>query len=133
VELEMHEDYCPTPSTFVPPDGVVIEFPDASRPEAGVLARELKNALDNAASDAGLAISAVVARVNPRAQDLGTIVTIALDPHTAAILAGGIALWMRRRNQGRIRIRDAMGHETDISGLESKDAAKIMQALVVSR
>src|SRR5690349_4074165 len=127
--MAAHEDYVPAPVMVIPPEGLVIEFPDAGRREAGKLARDLKLALDNAAAEATVASGATVAKVDPKAQDLGTIVAIVLGAKATVALAGGIALWMRRRNQARIRFRYPNGTPVDISGVESRDVAKIVQAL----
>jgi hypothetical protein len=127
--MAAHEDYVPAPIAVIPSDGLVIEFPDAGRREAGELARDLKLALDNTAAEAAVASGATVAKVDPKAQDLGTISAIVLGAKATVAIAGGIALWMRRKNQARIRLRYADGTPVDISGVESRDVAKIVQAL----
>lgn len=125
----MHEDYVPAPLASIPQDGVVIEFPDVNKRQAGDNAKELKLALDNAAADASVASDVRLQKVDPNAQDPGTILAIILSAKATIALATGIALWMRRRNQGRIKIRYPNGMEADISGAESRDISKIAQAL----
>jgi len=125
----MHEDFVSAPATLIPPDGFVIEFPEASKPEAGNLARELKVELENSATDAGVAAQVSLAKARPEAQDPGTILAVILGAKATVAIATGIALWLRRKNQGRIRLRFPDGREADISGVESRDVSKIVAAL----
>jgi Effector Associated Constant Component 1 len=125
----MHEDYVPAEVASIPQDGFVIEFPDANKREAGDNAKDLKVVLDNAAADAGIASGVRLEKTDPNAQDPGTILAVILGAKASIALATGIALWMRRRNQARIRIRYPDGTEADIIGAESRDVSKIAQAL----
>jgi hypothetical protein len=125
----MHQDYVPAQQYSIPADGFVIEFPDVSRREAGDLAKDLKLSLDNAAADAGIPPEAKVEKVDPNAQDPGTIIAIILGAKATVAIATGIALWMRRKNQGRIRLRFPDGTKADISGTESHDIQGIVRAI----
>jgi hypothetical protein len=125
----MHEDYVPANAASIPQDGLVIEFPDVGKREAGDNAKDLKVALDNAAADAGIVSSVYLEKADPNAQDPGTILAIIFGAKATVALAAGIALWMRRKNQARIRIRYPDGTDADISGAESGDVAKIVEML----
>jgi hypothetical protein len=125
----MHQEYVPAQPASIPLNGFVIEFPDENKREAGDRAKDLKIALDNASADAGTISEVCLAKADPNAQDPGTILAVILDAKASIALATGIALWMRRRNQARIRIRYPNGAHVDISGLESRDVPKIAQAI----
>ena len=125
----MHQEYVPAQPASIPPDGFVIEFPDENRREAGDRAKDLKIALDNALADAVTVSDVCLAKADPNAQDPGTILAVILGAKASIALATGIALWMRRKNQGRIRISYPNGAHADISGLESRDIPKIAQAI----
>jgi hypothetical protein len=125
----MHEDYVPARADSIPPNGFVVEFPEASKVDAGDNAKDLKIELDNAAADARVASSVHLAKADPNAQDPGTILAVILGAKASIALATGIALWMRRKNQAYIRIRYPDGKHVDISGVESRDVSKIAQVL----
>ena len=72
---------------------------------------------------------AKVEKVDPNAQDPGTIIAIILGAKATLAIATGIALWMRRKNQGRIRLRFPDGTKADISGTESHDIQGIVRAI----
>jgi hypothetical protein len=133
---KMHEDYVPAPASLIPQDGFVIEFPDVNKRLAGENAQELKAALDNAAADAGISSGVRLEKADPNTMDPGTILAVILAAKATVVgakatvaLATGIALWLRRKNQARIRIRYSNGTEVDISGAESGDISKIAETL----
>jgi hypothetical protein len=128
-KLEMHPGYVPAQSTSIPPDGFIVEFPDENKREAGDRAKDLKIALDNALADANADSKICLAKADPNAQDPGTILAVVLGAKASIAVATGIAFWMRRKNQARIRVRYPDGAHTDISGLESRDVSKILQAI----
>lgn len=117
------------PSKRIPQDGVIIEFPDTSPRIAGTLAHELKAFLDNAVTDKGAVAKTSVEKVDENAQDVGTILAIILGAEATIALAAGISEWLRRRNQGKIRIVKPDGSYSDIQNVDSDDMAKIITAL----
>jgi hypothetical protein len=126
-----HEDYVPAPLNSIPNQGCVIEFPYSNKRDAGDLAKDLKLSLDNAMGDAGLPADSHTLRLgkaDPKAQDPGTIIAVILTAKATAAIAAGIALWMRRRNQSRIRGRFENGTCIDITSAESKHIEGILKA-----
>ena len=111
------------------PKGLLSNFRMRASARPAIWLRTSNSCSITPAADAGIVSGTAVAKVDPNAQDLGTILAIVLTAKATVVLAGGIALWMRRKNQGRIRIRYPDGKQTDISGAESHDMPKIVQAL----
>lgn len=121
----MHPNYVEFPRDRVPADGVIVEFPDQSPRDAANLARDLKRMVEKSAGEAA---ATRIEKVNPDAQDVGTVLAIILGAKATVALAAGIAAWMRRRNQGRLRVVRPDGTAVDIKNAESDDMAKILEA-----
>lgn len=126
-----HPKYISTPISLVPADGLVIEFPEDNSRQAGVLAQDLKITIDNLAADQNVKVTTSVEKVNPQAQDIGTILAVVLGAKATIEIAKGIAGWLQKRNRGRIRIRKADGTIVDITKAESADMPGILKAMTI--
>jgi hypothetical protein len=126
--MALHPNYVPFPRERVPAGGVIIEFPDRSPRDAAGLARDLKRVVDASAADVGESAATKVEKVNPEAQDVGTVLAIILGAKATVALAAGITAWMRRKNQGRLRVVRPDGTAVDVTNAESDDMAGILRA-----
>jgi len=124
--------FVPFPPARVPADGVIVEFPDHNPREAANLARDLKRMIDKSLVD-GDGASSRIEKVDPNAQDVGTVLAIILGAKATVALAAGIAAWMRRKNQGRLRVVRPDGTAVDVTNAESDDMAKIVQAALAPK
>jgi hypothetical protein len=115
---------------FVPQGGILIEFLDVSTAEAGRRASEMQIILNNSLRDVGESATAERIRVNPEAQELGTLIGVLLGAKATIEIAKGIAKWLVRSNQAKIRITSRSGKEVVISNIESKDLADVLRSLV---
>lgn len=127
--MPTHEDYVPTPKERVPANGVVIEFSEDNKRAAGNSAQGLKEALENALSDSGEKASVKLEKIDPNAQDIGTILGIVLAGPAVVAIAKGIADWMRRTGQGSITIVRPDGTRVEITNIASADIPKTTAAL----
>jgi hypothetical protein len=118
-----------TATKDIPETGFVIEFPDASPAEAGRQAADLEQTLKNTLEDARSPASVERIRVNPEAQDLGTVLAIILGAKATIELAKGIGKWLSRNNQAKLKLRTRDGREVVLSNLESKDIAGVLKSL----
>src|SRR2546425_5908355 len=94
-----------TPRELIPEDGFVIEFPDVSPAEASRRAAQLEKIVKNELQDARSSASVDRVRVNPEAQDLGTVLAVILGAKATVELAKALGKWLSRPNQGKLRIR----------------------------
>jgi hypothetical protein len=67
-------------------------------------------------------------REHPDTQDFGSTLVLVLGTTAVNALAHGIASWLRRNSGARITVRKSSG-ELVAEGLDSRDAARIVQAL----
>lgn len=118
-----------TPEILIPRNGFVIEFPDVSPAQAGIFAEEMETDLRNKMLDAKADAAVERIRVDPEAQDLGTVLGIVLGAQATVAIAKGIQKWLHRNNQATIRIRTKTGNPVVISNLESRDVKGILEEL----
>jgi hypothetical protein len=118
----------PIPIEQIPNNGFVIEFPDLSPTEAGKNAASLYEVLKNELVDPEKKLK--LERVDPAAQDLGTVIAIILGAKATIELARGVGKWLARNNQTRIRFRTRDGRVVHLNNLESNDVAGILKTLL---
>jgi hypothetical protein len=119
-----------TPVDLIPENGFVIEFPGVSSPEASRCAAELEQLLKDELADTRSPASVERLRIEPEAQDLGTVLAIILGAKATIELAKGISKWLSRHNQGKLRLRTRDGREVAIDNIESKDIPATLKALI---
>jgi Effector Associated Constant Component 1 len=103
---------------------VTLSFTDATPDEGNRYAKDLRDFL----VDADPHLRVAQRRERDDAQDFGATLVLVLGTTAVSTLAGGIAVWLRRNSGARITLKNAKG-ELLAEGLDSKDAARIVEAL----
>jgi hypothetical protein len=114
---------------LIPDTGFIIEFPEVSRAEAGRRARDLEQVLKAGLVDTGPNTSITLARADPAAQELGTLLAILLGAKATTEFAKGLSKWLSRNAQAKVVIRTRDGRRLVLSSMESKDVAAAIESL----
>jgi Effector Associated Constant Component 1 len=109
----------------MPPESLIITFPDASTAEGNRLASSLADVL----SDLDPNIAVDRQRERPDTQDFGATLAVILGTAAATAVAKGIAAWLARNSGARIEIRRKGKVVMTATHLDSKDVPRIAEAL----
>jgi len=107
---------------------MILSFTGATVDEGNRYARDLKDFLVEIDSS----IRVEQRRERADAQDFGATLALVLGTTAATALARGIAAWLQRNSGARITVKNASG-ELVAEGLDSKDVARVVQALSDTR
>lgn len=107
---------------------LVLSFTGATNDEGNRYASELKDSL----ADIGSGVRIERRRERSDAQDFGSTLVLVLGTTAVTALARGVAAWLQRTSGARITVRTP-GGELIAEGLDSKDVARVVQALSDSR
>jgi hypothetical protein len=106
------------------PQTVILSFTGSTSDKGNQYASDLKDFLTSA--DPAIQIAKRPDRSDT--QDFGSTLVLVLGTTGATALAHGIATWLKRNSGARITVKNARG-ELVAEGLESKDVARIVQAI----
>jgi hypothetical protein len=107
---------------------IVLCFPEASVAEGNKFASSLADDLRDL--DPTLVLERQ--KQDPQTQDFGATLTIILGSAAASAIGKGIGTWLARNSGARLTIRKS-GGEVLASNLDSRDAARIVEALSKGR
>jgi hypothetical protein len=60
--------------------------------------------------------------------DLGTVISVIVASHAVTKLATGVADWLRKRNDVKLRIKDK-AHAFEVEGLSGEDALRVLEIM----
>jgi hypothetical protein len=103
---------------------MILSFTGATTDEGNRYASDLKDFL----ADIGSGARIEKRRERDDTQDFGATLVLVLGTAAASTLARGIAAWLQRNSGARITVKNANG-ELTAEGLDSKDVARIVEAL----
>jgi len=109
----------------MPAESLVITFPQASAAEGNRLAGTLADALRDV--DANIGVDRQRARQDT--QDFGATLAVMMGTAAATALAKGIAAWLARNSGAQIEIHRKGEMVLKATHLDSKDVARIAQAI----
>lgn len=109
----------------MPTESLILCFPDNSVADGNRFAGSLANALQDISPDIA------VERIRERAdtQDFGASLGIILGTAAATAVAKGIGAWLARNSGAKVEIRRGGEVVLVATHLDSRDAAKIVQAI----
>jgi len=103
---------------------LLLSFAGATADDRSRYAADLKEFL----ADLDPALQLERRRERPDAQDFGSTLVLVLGTTAVTALAHGVASWLRRNSGAKITVRKSTG-ELVAEGLDSRDAARIVEAL----
>jgi hypothetical protein len=101
---------------------LAVEGPTES--ESQIYVRELEAVILDASRD----IEIARVKTDQSTMDLGTVVSVIVASHAVTKLASGVADWLRKRNEVKLRIKDK-AYAFEVEGLSGKDTLRVLEIM----